>query len=144
MKSLNIDQLLDQDTLSPAEERFVRKMVIYELIQKKGNIELEFSIKEEKQSVNAIYTIIFNDLIKDRIVVYKYILFRLITNFARIATNDQIINQVKEILRSGNPNVEAPIETLYFGPVGSKFNAHHYETIRIKELYRALILIKNN
>lgn len=78
MSKVNLEALLDQDGLTAQQERTIRKMVKYQLKINGDRSKITVIYKLCNLSLEGSINLYFDDLEKNKINVYKYIMYELI------------------------------------------------------------------
>lgn len=141
---LNLDNLLGNDQLSPAQQRAVRKHITYAM-KRTGMYAIPYSfrynVKNEKPQ--KLHTFEFDTLsFETKQLMYKEVMFILIYQYARFKTHHPaIIVKVKRILKKGIFDRDEYNTQITFGSQ-DYLDVPYFGFIRSQNLFQALQLLE--
>lgn len=140
----NLDNLLGNDQLTPAQERAVRNHISYE-IKRTGLSSLPYSFryKVKNEKPQKTHSFDFDELnLEIKQLLYKEVMFRLIHQYARFKNHHPTtIVKAKRVLKKGIFNWDEYKTEIYFRPK-DYLDVPYYGFIRAQNLFKALQLLE--
>lgn len=139
MRKINFDLLLD-NSLSPAQEREVRRNIGYSIKKDetfKDRLKVKVSFK--KEILRVTFTVYLDDLQESRQKLYKNIIFFMIRIKGKKIKNQAIIDELIDLLQLKTPKEDSEKKLL----LGRKSYEFNRELIDPRKLFKAFQLVIN-
>lgn len=141
---VNLHRLLDEDGLTPAQEREIRRLVKYELTRKDDKISFKFFINPKGiKPTKCLDVFSIKNLKKE--TFYRNVLIELINFYASITNDRDVINEVLAIIRTHNLELynSMKVQTFYIRIADMHFELKDKE-VKTKTLYNLFKILKKD
>lgn len=147
MNKVKLDHLLDEDCLTPAQKRAVRRLLYYKI----KKIPIAVSIPNTTGEVISLHYVISNSdgekgfYLEEETVsdlkenMYKPMMFHLISVLSEDVGNPHAIEKIKGILIDGSFGESTNKQTIRFKD--TRFQSNHHQFIKAQALFETLKVI---
>lgn len=133
---MDLNQLLDNDYLTPQQERYIRSLLVSYRLERKGSyVVVFFKINQSREKSPAYKHKSFLSMRND---IYKNIMYEIILLRARTVKTKNEIDQLISIMKSSDANNYFTKMAVYT----TKFSTKFPTTYKAKDLYMAIQIIK--
>lgn len=145
---IDLNHLLDEDILSPAEERTVRRMVSYNICTRPSQTHgivrnvIEFKVNDDSTEGYNSYSNDFGNLSRDKKYIYKSVMFKIVRHFSPRIHCQSTIKELKRLLSDTREEDHQLILDVSFSGERHSFLVIHYNYMKMKNLYKAVMLVK--